>query len=101
MSSPPTLISPERGFSRPAIERKVVVLPQPLGPSRVKSFPCGTSKLTSCAARTALPCSSTYSVQRPLTFSNSGFLDPEALAGELSDQHQDEQRNDEHHAERR
>ena len=32
------------GFSRPAIERSVVVLPQPEGPSSVKSLPSGTSK---------------------------------------------------------
>jgi len=42
-----TLISPSRGRSRPAIDRSVVVFPQPLGPSSVKSFPSGTSKLTS------------------------------------------------------
>src|SRR6266513_4448045 len=48
--SPPTEISPCRGLSRPAMERKVVVLPQPLGPRSVNSLPCGTSKATSCAA---------------------------------------------------
>jgi len=37
----------------PAIERSVVVLPQPLGPSSVKSLPGGTSKPTSLAARIA------------------------------------------------
>ena len=51
------------------MERKVVVFPQPLGPSSVKSLPCGTSKLTSCAARIVWPCSPTYSVQRPETVS--------------------------------
>ena len=35
----PTVIVPESGFSRPAMERKVVVLPQPDGPSRVNSSP--------------------------------------------------------------
>src|SRR4051812_20049596 len=101
MSSPPTLISPERGRSRPAMERKVVVLPQPLGPRSVNSFPGGTSKLTSCAARIARPRSSGYSVHSPATFSTSGFLDPEVLADHLGDQHKREQREDEHHAERR
>jgi len=33
--SSPTKISPSSGFSKPATERKVVVLPQPLGPSNV------------------------------------------------------------------
>src|SRR5919108_4545277 len=94
-------ISPSRGRSSPAIERSVVVLPQPLGPSSVKSLPGGTSKETSCAARMALPCSSMYSVQRPTTFSTSRFLDPETLAHELGHQHQHEQAQDEHHAERR
>src|SRR3954463_15246191 len=101
MSVPPTLISPARGFSRPAIERSVVVLPQPLGPSSVKSFPAGTSKLTSWAARTTLPRSSAYSVQSPLTFSTSGFLDSETPSDQLRDEHEEEQADDEHHAERR
>src|SRR5262245_23074713 len=86
---PPTTIWPERGFSRPAIERSVVVLPQPLGPSSVKSFPEGTSKLTSWAARTTLPRSSAYSVQRPLTFSTSGFPYSKASSDQLRHQHQE------------
>src|SRR5437867_2721179 len=97
MSAPPTLISPERGFSSPAIERKVVVLPQPLGPSSVNSFPAGTSNVTSWAARMALPCSSTYSVQSPVTFNTSSFLYSEAFPYELGNQHQHEQAQDEHH----
>src|ERR1043166_3706486 len=101
MSAPPTLISPSRGFSSPAMERSVVVLPQPLGPRSVKSFPAGTSKLTSCAARTALPCSSVYSVESPRTLSTSGFPDSEPAADDLRYQHQHEEPQDEHHAERR
>src|SRR3954468_3046408 len=101
MSAPPTLISPARGFSRPAIERSVVVLPQPLGPSSVKSFPAGTSKLTSWAARMTWPRSSLYSVQRPLTFSTSGFPYSETASDQLGDEDQEEQADDEHHAERR
>src|SRR5512145_2520320 len=100
MVSLPTVISPERGLSRPAIERSVVVLPQPLGPRSVNSFPGGTSKLTSCAARIALPRSSRYSVQSPFTFNTSGFLYAEPLADQLRDQHQHEQREDEHHPQR-
>src|SRR5712691_1902798 len=65
----PTLISPARGRSRPAIERRVVVLPQPLGPSRVNSFPSGTWNVTSCAALTIWPRSLGYSVKRPSIFS--------------------------------
>src|SRR5918999_5223769 len=91
MTAPPTTISPARGRSSPAIERSVVVLPQPLGPSSVKSLPCGTSKLTSCAARMTLPCSSTYCVLRPVTVSTLGFLYSELAADPLRDHHQDEQ----------
>src|SRR5260370_30472324 len=40
------LISPEVGCSRPATQRKVVVLPQPDGPSRTTISPAGTAKLT-------------------------------------------------------
>src|SRR5256886_16170254 len=104
MSAPPTLISPERGFSSPAIERRVVVLPQPLGPSSVNSFPSGTSNVTSCAARTIWPRSFGYSVKRPATFStrfSASLLDPEFLAQPLGDHHQDEKRQDEQHPQRR
>src|ERR1700719_1355229 len=43
---PPMLISPEVGCSRPATQRKVVVLPQPDGPSSTTISPAGTAKLT-------------------------------------------------------
>src|SRR5450432_2840704 len=64
-----TSISPEVGRSSPAIERKVVVLPQPEGPSRVNSLPSGTSKLTSWASLTTDPRSPGYSVNNDLTLS--------------------------------
>src|SRR5260370_1164070 len=99
-----TLISPARGRSRPAIERRVVVLPQPLGPSRVNSFPSGTSNVTSCAALTIWPRSLGYSVKRPATFSTrfSGSLpDSEFLAQELGHHHQNKECQDKEHAERR
>src|SRR6267143_2971 len=99
--SPPTEISPCRGLSRPAMERNVVVLPQPLGPRRVNSLPCGTSKATSCTARIAWPRSSTYSVHNPVTLSTSRVLDAELPAYPLGEQDQHEQPQDEHHAERR
>src|SRR5437899_3149281 len=99
--SPPTEISPCRGLSRPAMERSVVVLLQPLGPRSVNSFPCGTSKATSCAARIAWPRSSTYSVHNPVTLSTSRVLDAELPAHPLGEQHEHEQAQDEHHAERR
>src|SRR5258708_43122 len=43
---PAMLISPEVGCSRPATQRKVVVLPQPDGPSSTTISPAGTAKLT-------------------------------------------------------
>src|SRR5690349_4910779 len=41
---------PDVGSSRPAIMRKVVVLPQPDGPSRQKKAPSGMVKLDSLTA---------------------------------------------------
>src|SRR5438067_3602740 len=96
----PTAISPRCGRSRPAIERSVVVLPQPLGPSSVKSLPCGTSNATSCAARIAWPRSPMYSVQRPFTVSNSQLPDTEAPPDPLGGEHEHEKREDQHDAER-
>jgi hypothetical protein len=45
-------IVPESGRSSPAIDRSVVVLPQPDGPSSVNMAPSGTSMLTSSTAST-------------------------------------------------
>ena len=49
----PIQISPALGSWKPAIMRKVVVLPQPDGPSSVSSSPGATSRLTSCTAATS------------------------------------------------
>ena len=49
-SSPSIRISPSLGCSKPAIIRSVVVLPQPLGPSRVKNSPSRDSRLRSSTA---------------------------------------------------
>src|ERR1700687_5528429 len=110
MSRPPTSISPETGLSRPAIERSVVVLPQPEGPSKVNSLPSGTVKLTSWAARTTVPRSPGYSVNSDLTLSTfvpvpcrvacSCLRHAEPLARELGQHHQAEQHDDQHDAER-
>src|SRR5665647_850130 len=43
---PAMLMVPAVGCSRPATQRKVVVLPQPEGPSRTTISPAGTTKLT-------------------------------------------------------
>src|ERR1043165_1664778 len=49
-SSPPIAIMPEVGCSSPAMQRKVVVLPQPDGPSSTTISPAATRKLTSSTA---------------------------------------------------
>src|ERR1700747_3643776 len=41
-STPSSRIRPEVGCSKPAISRRVVVLPQPDGPSREKNSPLAT-----------------------------------------------------------
>jgi hypothetical protein len=46
MSWPSTRIEPEVGFSKPAIMRRMVVLPQPDGPSREMNSPLSKAKLT-------------------------------------------------------
>src|ERR1700693_6464600 len=54
---PAMLISPDVGCSSPATQRKVVVLPQPDGPSRTTISPAGTPKLTpSIAGRPTEDC---------------------------------------------
>src|SRR5688572_6606630 len=48
----PMAMRPASFCSRPAIIRRVVVLPQPEGPSSVSSRPSGTASETSSTART-------------------------------------------------
>src|SRR4029079_19288043 len=52
MSLPSTVIVPEVGFSKPAIIRSVVVLPQPEGPRNDTNSPRATSRLKSATAAT-------------------------------------------------
>src|SRR5258708_36476569 len=42
-----TAMIPSSGVSSPAMQRKVVVLPQPEGPSNVKKVPASSAKLAS------------------------------------------------------
>src|SRR5919198_3141205 len=46
----PTRISPPSGLSRPAISRRVVVLPQPDGPSSDTNSPLSTARLSPLTA---------------------------------------------------
>ena len=50
---PSMRISPELGLSKPAIMLRTVVLPQPLGPSRVRTSPRRMASSSSCTASTA------------------------------------------------
>jgi hypothetical protein len=51
-SRPAIRMLPLVAISRPAIRRRVVVLPQPEGPNNVTSEPAGTSNETSSTAMT-------------------------------------------------
>src|SRR5579871_5299254 len=62
MSSPASVTRPESGCSNPAITRRVVVLPEPEGPSSVKNSPSPTWRSTSRTART-----SPYDLRMPST----------------------------------
>ena len=54
MATPRMSTFPRVGCSKPAIMRRVVVLPQPLGPSRAKNSPGATARLSSRTASTSL-----------------------------------------------
>ena len=47
MSCPDTRTTPAFGTVKPAMMRRIVVLPEPEGPSRAWNSPAGTSRLTS------------------------------------------------------
>src|SRR4029079_4863924 len=53
MSSPPSVIRPESGCSKPAIILSVVVLPEPEGPRSVKNSPAATVRSTVSTATTS------------------------------------------------
>src|SRR5664279_4637349 len=66
------LISPDVGCSRPATQRRVVVLPQPDGPSSTTISPAGTAKLTpSIAGRPIANC-----LRRSVTSSVAVMISP-------------------------
>src|SRR5438034_2301526 len=53
MSAPSSRMRPASGCSKPATSRRVVVLPQPDGPSRQKNSPPGTSRSIPSTATTS------------------------------------------------
>jgi len=85
----------------PAMERSVVVLPQPDGPSSVKNRPFSDVEEMSIAAFTGGPFVTLYSVLSAPTLSTSEILHAEAAAQNLRCEHEHEERHDHHHAERR
>src|SRR5690554_4368010 len=60
-STPPMLTTPASGSTKPATIRSTVVLPQPLGPSRVVKLPRGISRERSATATV-----SPYVLRRPV-----------------------------------
>src|SRR3990170_4111618 len=62
---PPISISPLSGRSNPATQRSVVVLPQPLGPSKTQNSPSPTSRLIPRSASTR-PCWAVNDFRRSL-----------------------------------
>src|SRR5258708_26235173 len=69
---PAMLMSPDVGCSSPATQRKVVVLPQPEGPSSTTISPAGTAKLTpSIAGRPIANC-----LRRSVTSSVAVMMSP-------------------------
>src|SRR5215470_3495318 len=50
-SRSPIMMRPKSGCSKPATMRRVVVLPQPLGPRNETNSPCSTERSKSCTTR--------------------------------------------------
>ena len=67
MSTPLSRISPLEGISKPAIMRRVVVLPQPDGPRMVINSPRLTSKLKS--STTVVPSNSLHTCRNEMSVS--------------------------------
>src|SRR3954453_4719208 len=104
---PPREMVPSSGISRPAIERRVVVLPQPEGPRSVNSSPSCTSSETWSTAKTR-PRSSPFAAANVLTRSTTSsraislcLLDPDARTELVGDRDEHDEGADQHHAERR
>src|ERR1700674_1270623 len=74
---PAMLMVPSVGCSSPATQRKVVVLPQPEGPSRTTISPAGTAKLTpSMAGRPNANC-----LRRSVTSSGAVMISSASWTG--------------------
>src|SRR5262245_34921279 len=104
----PMVMRPSSGFSRPAIQRSVVVLPQPEGPSSVTISPAGTSKsMPATAVTTSLLTlkvlvspSTRIMIQQPRTHHTSILLLHAKAAAELErDDAQRHQHQEHQHAE--
>src|SRR5215471_18969548 len=79
----PKKISPASGVSNPATIRKVVVLPHPLGPSKVTISPSYTSRERFCRAALELP-GYVFHKPRRLTAILAGVGEPSRLLTEIA-----------------
>src|SRR6185295_5025040 len=90
---PPISMRPEEAVSSPATQRSVVVLPQPLWPSRAKQRPSGMAKETRSMTVTG-PFPPGTVLTRLATFSTASASGPhQPAAGQRdhgNDQHEDE-----------
>src|SRR5690242_204939 len=85
MSLPARWMVPEVGVSSPATMRRVVVLPQPEGPSRAKNEPVGTSRSRSSTAVKAPKCFVSARIDRPsLVRSVAGASSVRSARGDIS-----------------
>src|SRR5437773_5411628 len=84
----PIKISPRSGRSSPARQRRVVVLPQPLGPKSVINLPLGTWKVMPSTARTC-PSSPSKSLPNPETLITASSSDAITAAYLLGDHDED------------
>src|SRR5258707_1125369 len=88
ISSPPRRMRPEDGSSRPAIMRKVVVLPQPEGPSRQKNSPFPMVKVESLTATKSPKALCRFSTRISAMASVRELADDHEHDGAREDRHQ-------------
>src|SRR5262249_30191379 len=90
---PPISMRPDEAVSSPATQRRVVVLPQPLGPSSAKQRPSGMAKETRSMTVTGLSLPGNV-LTRSATFSIASASGPHQPAARQryhgNDQHDDD-----------
>ena len=96
----PIAISPLEGVSKPAMHLRVVVLPQPLGPRRVKSLPAGTVNETPSTALTSFAPSRKTLLRSVALITVLTLVYGKLARKDARAQRHDTERADEQHAER-